>query len=203
MRRCYTAQATFTCKHISACLATLRFPSPPSPDRTPNLSFDLLLLLLQNAVSTTTSRHPSLEASATAPMTIAPYVDHPLLPASAPSGQAHILEINAVRVVSEVGSFSTRGHKLCDFIATFLHNLEEHPNALRDFFDPEVKFFKFIRKYEEGEKSHLLPFMISRKKDKVIVSNQRPFIAQRSFDLTTSAVSLRSSRTARGSCGRP
>ncbi|KAF2828587.1 hypothetical protein CC86DRAFT_380499 [Ophiobolus disseminans] len=101
-------------------------------------------------------------------MTIAPYKDHSLLPAEAPSGQAHILETNAIHDVSKVGSFSTRGHKLCDFIVTFLHNLEEHPNALKDFFDPDVKFFKFIRKFEEGVSGGFLPFMISRKKDKVI-----------------------------------
>jgi hypothetical protein len=114
-------------------------------------------------------------------MTIASYKDHPLLSASAPSGQAHILETNEVHDVTKGGSFSTTGHKLCDFIATFLHSLEEHPNALEDFFDPEVKFFKFIRKYEEGETGHLLPFMISRKKDTVRVSNLRRMNAPQSL----------------------
>jgi hypothetical protein len=94
-------------------------------------------------------------------MSTAPYKDHPLLPASAPVGQAHVLE---------VGNFSKGGHKLCDFIATLLHNLTDHPDAIKDFFDPKVKSLKLILRCKAGERGRTLPYIIWRNNKKVAVS---------------------------------
>jgi len=97
-------------------------------------------------------------------MVSTPYEDHPLLPAGAPVGQAHILKTSA--------SGAGTGHKLCDFIATLLHNLTDYPNAAKDFFNPEVTSFKLIRHYRVGESGRILPYIIWRKNKKVAVSTR-------------------------------
>jgi hypothetical protein len=68
------------------------------------------------------------------------YKDHPLLPADAPGGQPHIIDITA-----DKEDLHLKYARLCDFVATVLHHLESHPDALKDFFDPKVKSFKFLR----------------------------------------------------------
>jgi hypothetical protein len=90
------------------------------------------------------------------------YQDHPLFPAKAPTGQAHILEIRPDDLKVSAIHVSLR-YQLCDFILTFLSKLEMYPNALTDFFNPEVESFKFVR---EGEFS----FMIWRRGTDVFVS---------------------------------
>lgn len=89
------------------------------------------------------------------------YEDHPLLPADAPHSQAHILARDG---------YPDKGHILGDYVATFLVNLDKHPDALKDFFNPDIKFFHLVRKFKEGTSSADMEFMISRKKDRVIVS---------------------------------
>lgn len=93
------------------------------------------------------------------------YEDHHLLPADAPHGQAHIL----VR-----DGYPAKGRTLGDYIATFLMNLDKHPDALKDFFDPDIKFFHVVRKFKKGESKAEMGFMILRKKDRVIVSSIHP-----------------------------
>jgi hypothetical protein len=107
-------------------------------------------------------------------MTHVGYEDHPLLPASAPEGQAHILEYDGclMRSIAEI--------KLCDFVATLLSKLDKYPDALKDFFDPDIKYFHLVRKYKPGHKSCMTQFMISRKKNRVVVSS----MFQSTFDLT-------------------
>lgn len=91
------------------------------------------------------------------------YEEHPLLPIDAPKGQPHILKPNLESVI---------GHQLCDFIATLLFNLEQHPDALKDFFDPEVKSFKFI--WHVKEHSDMMPIIVWRKDKIVLVCMLRP-----------------------------
>lgn len=98
------------------------------------------------------------------------YEDHPFLPASVPKDQAHILQNTIEKEVDEDGVAASDGHLLCDFIATFLYNLENYPDAPKDFFDPDVKSFTINRKVVEGKTSHLQTFLILRKKNRVVVS---------------------------------
>jgi len=103
-------------------------------------------------------------------MPLLTYDDHPLFPTSAPKGQAHILENTTHEDdVSGPRSLPSKRHQLCDFIATFLHRLREHPDALKDFFDPEVTSFKLLRHYGDAELGGLLPIMIWRRGDEVVV----------------------------------
>ncbi|KAF2033677.1 hypothetical protein EK21DRAFT_108806 [Setomelanomma holmii] len=104
------------------------------------------------------------------------YKDHPLLPASAPTAQAHIFEhVDMDEDISEEEE-RRRSVKIefCDLIATFLSNLEKHPDALANFFDPKVKSFMFRRKYVEGEDGGYLPIMISRKGKEVVCGFYQP-----------------------------
>jgi hypothetical protein len=94
------------------------------------------------------------------------YQDHPLFPAAAPRGQAHILKVPPEEVDLSSLCISMK-YQLCDFIATFLSKLEKYPSALTDFFDPEIKSFKFVREGEVG----FLPFMIWRRGKQVFVSH--------------------------------
>lgn len=96
------------------------------------------------------------------------YRDHPLLPANAPKDQAHVLNHDPNDTNDQDG-LSITSHKLCDFIATLLDRLEQYPNALKDFFDPNIKSFKLIRHYGDNENGQVLPLMIWRKKKKVVV----------------------------------
>lgn len=72
--------------------------------------------------------------------------DHPLLPANTPKGQAHILTIWQYGGDTHKSIFHM-GHDphLGDHVATVLHNLEGHPDAVKDFFNPDVKSFKIQR----------------------------------------------------------
>jgi hypothetical protein len=97
------------------------------------------------------------------------YLDHTFLPASTPQDHAHVL-INDSNDENNQDGLLTINHKLCDFIATVLDRLEEYPNALKDFFNPNVKSFKLIRHYGDDESGQVLPLMIWRKKKKVVVS---------------------------------
>jgi hypothetical protein len=94
------------------------------------------------------------------------YEDHPHFSANAPTGQAHIFELDGdiMRYFDE--GLPRGGNELCDFIATLLHNLEDHPDALTNFFDPAVKTFKFLR-YGSGA---MLPLAILRHEKTVVVS---------------------------------
>jgi len=101
------------------------------------------------------------------------YEDHPLLPANASEGRAHILkeisdgviDIPNEDVVSELP-------KLDDFITNFLYRLKDRPDALSDFFDPDVASFKLLWLCHPmiGEESKLFPSMIWRKGDVIVVS---------------------------------
>jgi hypothetical protein len=90
------------------------------------------------------------------------YQDHPLFPAKAPTGQAHIFNVRPDDLKVSAIHVSLR-YQLCDIIPTFLSKLEMYPSALTDFFNPEVESFKFVR---EGEFS----FMIWRRGRQVFVS---------------------------------
>jgi hypothetical protein len=90
------------------------------------------------------------------------YQDHPLFPAKAPTGQAHIFNVRPDDLKVSAIHVSLR-YQLCDIIPTFLTKLEMYPSALTDFFKPEVESFKFVR---EGEFS----FMIWRRGRQVFVS---------------------------------
>ena len=71
---------------------------------------------------------------------------HPLLPADAPKDQPHILDIEADDdEIHDSGHILPGDARLCDYVATVLHHLEGHADALRDFFNPEIKSFKFLR----------------------------------------------------------
>jgi hypothetical protein len=93
------------------------------------------------------------------------YQDHPLFPANAPTGQAHIIKVRPDDLNVAALHISLR-YQLCDFIPTFLSKLEMYPKALTHFFNPEVKSFKFVREGEVG----FLPFMIWRRGRQVFVS---------------------------------
>ncbi|KAH7077890.1 hypothetical protein BKA63DRAFT_601917 [Paraphoma chrysanthemicola] len=100
------------------------------------------------------------------------YLDHLLLPASAPEGQAHIFD-KFDDMVRNAGDLDPQLHRLCDYIPTFLHNVKEQPEALASFFDPAVKTFKFLR--HSGDTSDfLLALAILRKGTTVICGFQRP-----------------------------
>jgi hypothetical protein len=73
------------------------------------------------------------------------HIDHPLLPADAPKDQPHVLRIGADEdEIHNMSHLLASDARLCDYVATVLHNLEGHPDALKDFFDPEIKSFKFL-----------------------------------------------------------
>jgi len=95
------------------------------------------------------------------------YKEHPMLPASAPKGQAHIIEDDAIDYEGE-DNYSY-DYSPCDFIATFLHKLEKYPDALKDFFDPHVKFFKLVQEPKDKTEHCMMNFMIWRKADRVAV----------------------------------
>jgi hypothetical protein len=106
------------------------------------------------------------------------YRGHPLFPADAPRGQAHILEDSMAYDEEGPRQMPKPDYELCNFIATFLYNLEEYPNALKDFFNPEVKSFRLIRDYgnrlipydDDDEFYGILPFIIWRRGNNVFVS---------------------------------
>jgi hypothetical protein len=52
-----------------------------------------------------------------------------------------------------------------------LHKLEEYPDTLNDFYDPEDKLFKLTWHYKLGKDGHLMTMIISRKKDWAAVSS--------------------------------
>jgi hypothetical protein len=98
------------------------------------------------------------------------YRDHPLFPAAAPEGHAHIFEDGLGYDEPGLGPMPKLDHQLCDFIATLLYKLEKYPDTLKDFFNPEVNSFKLIRHYGGGKNRGILPFMIWRRGNRVIVS---------------------------------
>jgi hypothetical protein len=97
------------------------------------------------------------------------YRDHPLFPADAPKGQAHILGEGLGYNDQGPGPMPKPSYQLCDFIATVLFKLEQYPDALKDFFDPEIESFKLTRHYGDGEIRGIMPFMIWRRGKNVIV----------------------------------
>jgi hypothetical protein len=94
------------------------------------------------------------------------YEDRPHFSANAPTGQAHIFELDGdiMRYFHE--GLPRGGNELCDFITTLLHNLKDHPDALTNFFDPAVKTFKFLR----YGVANMLPLAILRHEKTVVVS---------------------------------
>jgi hypothetical protein len=60
--------------------------------------------------------------------------------------------------------------QLCDFIATVFFKLEQYLDALKDFFDPNIKSFKLLRHFGDSRLGDILPFMIWRRGRYVIVS---------------------------------
>jgi hypothetical protein len=71
------------------------------------------------------------------------YQDHPLFPAKAPTGQAHIFNVRPDDLKVSAIHVSLR-YQLCDIIPTFLTKLEMYPSALTDFFKPEVESWEFF-----------------------------------------------------------
>jgi hypothetical protein len=61
----------------------------------------------------------------------------------------------------------TGGHRLGLYVAALFQKLEGHPDAYKDFFDPAIKSFKFLR--FSKEKSGHLSMMIWRKGNIVVV----------------------------------
>jgi hypothetical protein len=101
-------------------------------------------------------------------MTRDKYGDHPLLSASALEGQAHIITCDDDFIPS------TAGCKQCDFIATLLSKLDHYPDALKNFFDPDIKSCLLVRKWKPGQSSSNTQFMISHKKNRVVVGFDIP-----------------------------
>jgi hypothetical protein len=130
-------RTTFTCSRVP----TVSLAHTPSVPHTYGATtFDLFFHLchLNKPDQTSQSSFHSIPHHTTASMAHIKYKDHSLLPADAPGGQPHILDDG--EGADEIGYA-----RLCDFVATVLHNLEGHPDALKDFFDPKVKSFKFLR----------------------------------------------------------
>jgi hypothetical protein len=111
-----------------------------------------------------------LRLRSTATMAFVEYKDHPLFPAAAPRGQAHVLEDSIGCDEEGPGQMPRPDYQLCDFITTLLYKLEQYPNALQDFFNPEIKSFKLVRHYGDGKICGIRPFMIWRRQYDVIVS---------------------------------
>jgi hypothetical protein len=93
--------------------------------------------------------------------------------------KAHILG-NLPRDMNHAIRMSTN---LWDYIATTLHHIKKHPHALEDFFDPDVKLFRFFRRHtgdgrhrkigkkakEMDDVKYMSPFMIHRTGNEVLV----------------------------------
>ncbi|KAH7088441.1 hypothetical protein FB567DRAFT_591836 [Paraphoma chrysanthemicola] len=92
------------------------------------------------------------------------YIDHPLLPASAPKGQSHVFKDGEL-LWEILEPENAEEYELCDYLPTLLHHLEDFSEALERFFDPKVKTFKFIHHKSENL---LLPLAILRKGKTVI-----------------------------------
>lgn len=96
------------------------------------------------------------------------YEDHPLLPSNAPKGQPHIIKDSQQNNDFLYDVYETDGKpNLCDFIATVLHRLKDHPTALHDFFDQTITSFKFLR--VEKKDGPYMSSMIWRMKNQVMV----------------------------------
>jgi hypothetical protein len=98
------------------------------------------------------------------------YRDHPLFPADAPQGQAHIFKEGLGYTDRGPTPMPDDDFQLCDFIATVLFKLEQYPDALKDFLDPNIKSFKLLRHFGDSRLGDILPFMIWRRASDVIVS---------------------------------
>ncbi|KAF7443715.1 hypothetical protein A1F94_009810 [Pyrenophora tritici-repentis] len=111
------------------------------------------------------------------------YENHPLLPSNARQGQPHVLkdgqDIEHIEDGFEVVRYDPRSTlrkpaQLCDFVATILHRIGDHPTALKDFFGPAIKYFKFLRITKNG---CFMTVIIWRKDNEVMVGpyNQYPW----------------------------
>ncbi|KAF2006924.1 hypothetical protein P154DRAFT_529322 [Amniculicola lignicola CBS 123094] len=71
------------------------------------------------------------------------YEPHPLLPAHRPRDYPHIITMDSLKTL---GTKSIAEFRPCDSTATLLHNIKDQfPNALQDFFNPEVSSFKLLQ----------------------------------------------------------
>lgn len=110
------------------------------------------------------------------------YLDHPLFPANAPKGQAHILK-PGLRFDDEEDQSSestSLKYQLCDFVTTLLYKLEQYPQALEDFFNPSIYECQFAQQYAGRFKGLLPSSVIYRKGLDVMVSlrNQSPGLGE-------------------------
>jgi hypothetical protein len=91
------------------------------------------------------------------------YEDHAILPVRAGDRRARILK-ELPKNRAEAAKISIN---VWDYIATLLHHTNEYPNALKDFFSPVIKSFKFSRVYHEN--GVISTFVIWREDDEVLV----------------------------------
>jgi hypothetical protein len=91
------------------------------------------------------------------------FKDHMRLPATAERGRAHIIDLYRSGNRSNPEDLPD----LNDCIATTLDQMKQYPNALKDFFDQDVRSFKFSRTFAENNGA---TWVIWRLETAVIVS---------------------------------
>jgi hypothetical protein len=92
------------------------------------------------------------------------FKDHPLLPAKSGKTRAHIL-----KELPKGPAKWPNYVRLWDCIATTLDYIKDYPNALQDFFDPDVTSFKFRRNHKGDDYETMESFLIWRRGQEILV----------------------------------